>query len=280
MTNEELKLLQKVQLSLMCLVHKICVENNIRYYIIGGTALGSKRHGGFIPWDIDMDIAMPREDYERFKKLGLKGLDPRLTYHDYSNTKNMFSPHALVCINGTVLREKRDTIGKRDVEGVFLDIFPLDTAPSDPKLQQKQAKQIATTRMLDARKIGRLFRNSKKERLIKKIVVMLMKPISFKLIGKTREKIMRKYENCGSGLICSMTSHYSYQKQLMPFEVYGTPTLVDFDGYKFFAPEKLEEYLTKIFGDYMVLPDEKSRTELLNHFTEVYIPEELKDGLN
>ena len=51
MTNEDLKLLQKVQLSLMCLVHKICVENNIRYYIIGGTALGAKRHGGFILFD-------------------------------------------------------------------------------------------------------------------------------------------------------------------------------------------------------------------------------------
>lgn len=280
MKNEDLKQLQKIQLSLMCLVHKICVENNIRYYIIGGTALGAVRHGGFIPWDIDMDIAMPREDYERFKALGLKGIDERLTYHDYSNTKNMFSPHALVCINGTLLREKRNTIGKRDVEGIFLDIFPLDTAPSDPKLQQKQAKAVKLTRTLDARKKGMLFRNSKKEWFIKKLVVLLMKPISFKLIGKTREKIMRKYEHCDSGLICSMTSHYSYQKQLMPFEIYGTPTLVDFDGYKFYAPEKLHEYLTKIFGDYMVLPDEKSRNELLEHFTEVYIPEELKDGLN
>lgn len=280
MTNEDLKLLQKVQLSLMCIVHKICVENNIRYYIIGGSALGAKRHGGFIPWDIDMDIAMPREDYERFKQLGLKGLDPRLTYHDYSNTKNMFSPHALVCIKDTVLKEKIQTIGKRDVEGVFLDIFPLDTAPADPKLQEKQAKAVKLTRTLDARKKGAIFHNTKKEWLLKRAVVALMSPISFKLIGKTREKIMRKYENCGSGLICSMTSHYSYKKQLMPFEVYGTPTLVKFEDKEFFAPQQLEEYLTRLYRDYMTLPSEESRTELLNHFTEVYIPEELRNGLN
>jgi len=279
MTNEDLKRLQKLQLSLMCLVHKICVENDIRYYIIGGTALGAKRHGGFIPWDIDMDIAMPREDYERFKSLALGGIDDRLTYHDYSNTKNMHSPHGLVCIKGTVLKEKIATIAKKDIEGIFLDIFPLDTAPSDPKLQAKQAKAVKFTKDLDLRKTGLIFKGSKKEKFIKKIIVLLLKPISYRFIGKTREKIMRKYENCDSGLICSMTSHYSYQKQLMPFEIYGKPTLVDFDGYQFYAPEKLHEYLTKLFGDYMVLPDEKSRTSLLNHFTEVYIPSEYENGL-
>ena len=64
MTPEKFRELQLVQASIMDDIHRVCVNNNLRYYMIGGTALGAVRHKGFIPWDVDIDIAMPREDYE------------------------------------------------------------------------------------------------------------------------------------------------------------------------------------------------------------------------
>ena len=69
MIQEELKKLQDTQLKMMDLIHDFCVKNDIKYYMIGGTLLGAVRHKGFIPWDLDIDIAMMREDYNKFKKL-------------------------------------------------------------------------------------------------------------------------------------------------------------------------------------------------------------------
>lgn len=67
MKRSEIIAYQKLQLKMMKMIHQVCVENNIEYYIIGGTLLGSVRHKGFIPWDIDIDIAMTRANYQKFK---------------------------------------------------------------------------------------------------------------------------------------------------------------------------------------------------------------------
>ncbi len=278
MTTEERTLLQRTQLKLARYIHRLCVENNIRYYIIGGTAIGAKRHGGFIPWDIDIDIEMPREDYERFKELCKTELDDRFSYHDYSNTKDIYAPHAVVCIKDTILRTSMVTLCDNEIDKVFVDVFPLDVAPESPRLQKKQAKKIRMLRALKAHKVGVIFRGTKKEVAIKRFLRFLLTPFSFKWIGTVREKVMRKYENCNSGLVSSMTSRYSYEKHLMPFEVYGKPTLVKFEDTELFAPEKLDEFLTRIYGDYMKLPPVEEREGLLDCFTEVYVPEEIQKG--
>ena len=74
MTQEDIQRLQNIQLMIMDEIHRVCVENHLSYYMIGGTALGAIRHGGFIPWDMDIDIAMPREDYEKFISISGKAL--------------------------------------------------------------------------------------------------------------------------------------------------------------------------------------------------------------
>ena len=103
MNQQELESLQRVQLTIMDEIHKLCVNNNLRYYLIGGSALGAIRHKGFIPWDVDIDIAMPRPDYELFITQYCKQINPRFSVIDYRDEKNYYPPHALVILNNSVL---------------------------------------------------------------------------------------------------------------------------------------------------------------------------------
>ena len=83
------------------------------------------------------------------------------------------------------------------------------------------------------------------------------------------DKVCRIYENEDSGLWCSMSSHFKYSKQCMSSSVYGKPQLVKFEGREFYAPEQLDYYLTRIYGDYMQLPPEEEREANLSYFEKV-----------
>ena len=86
MTEQEFKRLQEAQIEIMDEVHRLCEENGIEYYLIAGSALGAVRHGGFIPWDFDIDVGMRRAEYERFREVCLAGLSERCIYRDFRNT--------------------------------------------------------------------------------------------------------------------------------------------------------------------------------------------------
>ncbi len=254
-------------------VHRLCCENDILYYIIGGTALGAVRHGGFIPWDLDIDIAMPRKDYERFAEICSKDLSERFVYRSYKNTHNFMHPHALVCIKNTSLTVKNDKYNSKEkslgLHGIYLDIFPLDNAPENSSLQQKQVAEIERIKKLKIFKRAYCHNNNFKNKVIKKLVSAMIFWTNTDKLNDEFDKACRKYENDDSGLLCSMSSHYRYSKQCMPASVYGMPQLVKFEDRMYYAPEMLEDYLTRIFGDYMKLPPEEQRQANLEIFDKV-----------
>lgn len=270
MTMEEFKKLQRVQMEIMDEVHRICCEQGIHYYIIGGTALGAVRHGGFIPWDLDIDIAMPRADYERFAQVAPKELGERFIYRDYKNTSNYMHPHALVCIKNTFLSTRFDHLNPKEENlGIFLDVFPLDVAPEDPELQLKQIKDIQRVKRRKYYRRGFVYKKSFIKKAAKKLVSAMFSVYKIDKLNAQFEKVCRRYEGTDSTLWCSMSSHYRYEKQCMPAAVYGTPQLVKFEDREYYAPEQLDEYLTRIFKDYMKLPPEKERSANLKHFAKV-----------
>ncbi len=270
MKMEDFKKLQQVQLEIMDEVHRVCVENNICYYIIGGTALGAKRHGGFIPWDLDIDIAMPRKDYEEFAKICTKELSPKFTYRCFKNVTSFINPHALVCMKNTAVNFRFRKFNLKEAEReIYLDIFPLDTAPQTSDLQIKQANKLKKIKRLKELKRGYNYDNNPIKRTIKWVVSNIFIIKSMDRINSDFDKMSRLYENSDSPFICSMASHYSYKKQCMHKSVYGNPVLVKFEDRRYYAPEKLEEYLTIIYGDYMKLPPESEQKINLEIFESV-----------
>lgn len=270
MNMDEFKKLQSVQLEIMDEVHRVCCEHQITYYIIGGTALGAVRHGGFIPWDLDIDIAMPRADYERFAQVAPTALTSRYIYRDYKNTPKFMHPHALVCVKNTKLSTRFGYLNPQEEDlGIFLDVFPLDEAPADEALQKEHSEKIMKIKRLKYLRRGLVYRKGFLQKVLKRARSAMLFYYSIDRINADFEKVCRKYEGSNSGYWCSMASQYRYSKQCMPQEVYGNPQLVEFAGRQYYAPEKLDDYLTRIYGNYMELPPEKERRANLGYFDKV-----------
>lgn len=263
MTETEIRNYQLSQLELLEQTDKICTELNIHYYMIAGTVLGAIRHGGFIPWDADIDIAMKREDYEKFRTYWLENPSERFVYQHYSTEKNHLSPHAILRIKGTHVFYKEREVGTfcPQHDGIYMDIFPLDDAPIQESKQKKQMKKIKFIKRVIDFKIARTYgsQTGMLKRILKKIIQICLTPFSLQYLNKILDDTMKKHDGAGSGYIVSMASHYSYWKQLMPIEMYGDPIRVNFENRLFCAPAKIDEYLKKLYGDYMKLPPEDKR---------------------
>src|SRR5690554_4415622 len=125
MDQKTLKKLHNVQIEILNQIVKICNQNKLTYFLIGGTLLGAIRHKGFIPWDDDLDIAMPRKDYEKFLELCQGYLGDEYYLHCSKTDPKYWLPFAKVRKNNTIFEEKSiQTINSH--KGIYVDIFPLD----------------------------------------------------------------------------------------------------------------------------------------------------------
>lgn len=259
MNKQKMDIVHSYQLILMDEIHRICMENNITYYLIGGSALGARRHGGFIPWDADIDIAMPREDYEKYGEIAENAAKHDFEYCSYKNTENHQGPHAIMYYKKAKLVYRDDDLNDEAVRPyIYIDIFPLDYAPEDERLQKEQAKRIKRINKFIYYKICRIYTdNSFAVKISKKILRGILSSISLDLLNKKRDEIMRQYDTVPTKYLCSMCSHYSYKKQCMDKAIYGTPQLAKFEDREYYIPQRNEEYLTRIYGDFMKIPSEE-----------------------
>lgn len=275
--NPTIKKAQEAQLIIMDIVHKFCIENRIRYYIIGGTALGAKRHKGFIPWDVDIDIAMLRDDYEKFISLATSKLPSLCECRYFGNTKNHISPHALIILKNSRLVFNTDELNKIYNREVYIDVMPLDKAPLSLEKQKKQAQDLNIISKIKYYKHGVIYKsNTRVVAFLKKIRRIILSIISWKQLNILQHKIMIRHRNEESNFVCSMASHYSYIKQCMNSNIYGEPTLMEFEGRQYYAPERIDEYLTKIYGNYMLLPSLAQQEKQKEVIREVYISDNIR----
>ncbi len=270
MTQEELRRIGTVQLQIMDEVHRLCELHHIRYYMIAGTLLGAVRHSGFIPWDLDIDVAMPRADYERFREICKTKLDEAYCYLDHTSGRNYPRPHALVTAKDTKICMKYDPLNPKPMElGIYVDIFPLDHAPDDEKLRRKQAKKLRRIRRLKQWRLPYSYSYRRWKRYAHYTVSALLSWISVPRLNAYQQKQMQKYDQLETKCLCSMASGYPYEKQCMPKEIYGEPVLLEFEGRKYYAPEHYEEWLTRLYGDYMQLPPPEKRQANLEIYASV-----------
>ena len=260
--NNDIKILtikeiQELQLELMKKVHSFLQEHEITYYMLGGSALGAVRHQGFIPWDDDIDIGMFRNDYEKFINF-IGEFDKKYSVLNFKNAKNC--DYALTRIYIPNTRVDNKIIEKTKLEKrLYFDIFPLDNVPENADVRAKYEKQIYGKKMLMARIDARDNGNSKITMLIKNLISFALSPFR-NCILKSTDRLMKKYDNIETSLICSLHSQYSFKKQVMPKEIYGTPVLYKFEDSAFYLPEKAEEYLTILYGkDFMEVPPKNKR---------------------
>ena len=274
MNAEDFVKLQNTEIEIMDEIHKICCEQGIRYYLIGGAAIGAIRHKGPIPWDVDIDIGMPRKDYVHFRAYCLEHLcGTNYEYHDWTNSDYYIPPHCLFCKKGTTVRTVYSQFNKKQREyGAFVDVIPLDNAPDNPKELIRLEKKLRRIQRLKARKVCYFytdFKNHKLEHIIKFIFSKLLFFLSIEKINELEEKVMMTYDHVNTGYMASMAGKYNFKRETKPNWIYGRPTLADFAGRKYFVPEHIHEFLTINYGDYMKLPPKEEQQMNYDYFVEV-----------
>lgn len=260
--------IKQIELNILEKFHNFCNENNLRYYLAYGTLLGAIRHKGFIPWDDDIDVVMPRPDYEKFINLTAeKGISEMYNTVLYKNCKNKsIYPFAKVIDSTTLVYEHGKS--KKDISGIWIDVFPLDGYPEDKNIglmlfernmKLRHMQDIITTSPF-----------SKKQNLIKKIVKSVIR-VFLKIYGLNRildkmDETVQTYDfessKLCSDILWGESSIAVFDKsKLEPYE------LVDFEGKKFRMPCCWKDFLELNYGDYMQLPPENQR---ITHGFEAY----------
>ena len=248
MNTIDLKKLQQTELEVLKHFHQYCTENGLRYYLIGGALLGAARYGGFIPWDDDIDVTMPREDYERLKKM----YDSSEYFLQNTDSEAKFAR----CImklrkNGTHIVERCCQHVKMH-DGVYIDIFPIDyVAHNSPAILNKRAKEIRRWWTLRTIKSGYYGNHMILKTLIRWGIFWL--PAS--AIDKKIDKLCT-LENGGERNYAILFLHnYWWEKQIHEPHVFGDGTVCSFEGEQFIAPSDMHAFLSRVFGeDYMKEP--------------------------
>lgn len=242
------KKLQNKILEIAVDLDELCRRNDIEYYIMGGTALGAKRHGGFIPWDDDLDIFMTPDNYDRFKACFYEQID-KAKYHlqEWRKNKDKITI-AKVRMNNTtyiepILKEKHIH------QGVFIDIFILHNCPNGLIQQSIQfiwAKYIVVQSLAHR---GYIRRGG-----IIGIVLKIMKKLPKNFLTNYAMKQVYKYRGKSTYYYCNFLGKALFKKGIYPKVLFGKPRDVNFETVTLKAPEKLEEFLKYRFGDYMKIP--------------------------
>ena len=252
---------RKISLDILIDVADFCEKNNITYFLSVGTLLGAIRHKGFIPWDDDIDIMMPRPDYNRFineynGKYSV--LDPHSGYLYYSK---VYDPN-------TVKYESDADYKKYKPLGVDIDLFPLDGIVNDKEIIDKLYKKECFLETLLRLSNQPIFNRGKNP--IKALNRIIPRIIGSKNLVKMIEKNASTYDYDASDYVIRMRWSPNGFTGALPKTVYEKE-YAEFEGYRFCIPKGYDEFLTAFFGDYMTLPPEEDR---ITHEFECYIKED------
>lgn len=245
-------------------VKRICEKHNIIYYLVGGSALGAIRHKGFIPWDDDVDVAMPREDYERFIKICCTELDKEFFLQTRDTDPEYVFQFAKIRINNTMYVQK--SVENSNIhQGIYVDIFPLDKLSSNIFTAWKQKILVESYIKFRSAKIHNHNKKSWKF-IFKKIIGSFF---TFEMIHKVITKNITVANNTNSSKIGNLIGNYGFKKEVFEKEIFGEPFYTEFEGYQFPIPNKYDFFLTQIYGNYKELPPIEKRTNHNPVFVEI-----------
>lgn len=250
---EELRKLQLVQLEILKYVDDFCTKNKLRYSIAYGTLIGAVRHSGFIPWDDDLDICMPREDYEKFISLWKDTDKYILQNHD---TDREF-PQGFTKIrkNNTAFIQKTD-LNKEYHKGIFIDIFPYDRVPNG-KIKQK----IQMLHAMFYQLYNRGYAPSDNGLIYNfccKLILFFVPKKKYYNKSKHHLKCVCKYNNDNSLSLFSISSFFSMHRYY-PSDAFDNIIKMKFEDTYVSAFKDYDIILSKFYGDYMKLPPESEQ---------------------
>lgn len=257
------KKVQELTISLLEKFISICEENHLRYYFTGGALIGVLRHEGFIPWDDDIDVGMPRRDYDKF----LKALEKNMP-EGYGICNRFTDPNWHFAMSQFIDNESEIEINLAEQPRkahIWVDVFPLDGLPTNKIHRWWNVKHILFYRYLVQIAHIKVQVDSHRNRpLVERIILDVLKVIPFgKLINTNKtldklEKLLRKTDFDISEYAGNMLGRYR-EREVVPKKYFGTAKKGLFEGVEINIPEMSHELQTALYGDYMKLPPKKDR---------------------
>ena len=246
-SDEQTRELQKYILDMLLAIDNVCREHGLDYYLIAGTMLGAVRHKGFVPWDDDADVAMPRKDYNEFVKHANEWLPER--YELVSGLQDPMYPYQFARIQDKettyILRRKFNFVG-----GLPVDVFPLDGMTADHSAMVKHYRRYAIAKKLlyystiDPLKHGHGLRWA--------FTKLMHKFISQDWAHRHMNDVQREFDYDRYTLVADHDN--APNRGILPKEVYGKPTPIEFEGHQLMGVQDPDTYLRYCYGDYMKMP--------------------------
>lgn len=253
---------KEISLGILINIHEFCKRNGIKYSLGYGTMLGAVRHKGFIPWDDDIDILMMRDDYEKFISIYES---PEFEIIDHNRNRKYILPYAKVVDKKTILYNSWMPNLK---QGVGVDVFPVDYLGKD----KEDAKKIYNRKSI----WGKLFllkvldyrwRGFAKS-LFLLCSKLLLLPITKSFLCEKLMSFSNKETRANGGVWGVIVPADSFFREAFYYHIYNNITTIEFENHHFLCISNTDEYLSKIYGDYMRLPPEDKRVS--THDSEAY----------
>lgn len=254
----DLRKIQLASLEALKELKRLCEKHNLKYYLVAGTLLGAVRHRGFIPWDDDVDVAMPRADYNKLAKIAKKELGDGFFYQTERTDKHSPFFFAKLRRDGIEVREHL----VKDVEmhnGCYADIFPLDYCPSNEKRARRFFKLIALFNSAMIAKVSNDFVCGYEKRGARLVFSIAVKLPRWALVFLRNAVRIYYTATARRKILCTVSGSYGYPRECYLAEWFDKSAKLDFEDDAFSVPAEYDKALTHMYGDYMTPPPESER---------------------
>lgn len=241
--RDNLRAAQLKMLRILEAIDEVCRKHGIAYWIEGGTLLGAMRHGGFIPWDDDLDISMLRKDYDRFISVAANELPTDLFLQTRQTDPEFTHRECKVRDLNSYIADGDDDNNRHYEKGIFVDVFPYDEGPSHCKrIMGKVARSICIADV-NFHKVHRYSWHS----MLSLVYFGIKRPLC-KLVWKSGCILS------ADGNYLAIDPYFSWCRAIHPKENILPLTTVEFEGKTFPAPARPDEYLTTLYGNWRQIP--------------------------